>query len=60
MNYPFHEGDTYYTIDSKGVIESTWDYVSEELYDIDPERMYFATFEEATAHYNKINNNQTL
>jgi hypothetical protein len=60
MNYPFNEGDTYYTIDSKGVIESTWDNVSEELYDTNPKRTYFATLEEATAHYNKINNTQTI
>jgi hypothetical protein len=57
-HYPFSEGDTYYTIDAKGVIESTWDPVSEELYDADPERVYFTSFDEAMTYYNNKYPNQ--
>lgn len=46
FNFPFKEGDTYYTADEFGVIyESVWDDVSEEDYDAD--KGYFATFQEA-------------
>jgi hypothetical protein len=31
--YPFDEGDTYYTIEGGQIVESTWDFVSEEMYD---------------------------
>jgi hypothetical protein len=54
-HYPFEEGDTYYTTDDKGVIMSCWDWISEELYDANPERMYFNSFEEALSHFNKTN-----
>lgn len=44
--FPFEEGDTYYSVDEFGVIyESVWDDVSEEDYDTD--KAYFATFQEA-------------
>jgi len=65
MEYPFKEGDTYFTLEgitfeelqllnSNGenpqiftVVESVWDYVSEEMHDEDPNKVYFKTREEA-------------
>ena len=45
-DFPFEEGDTYFTADEFGIIhESVWDDVSEEEYDTD--KGYFATFHEA-------------
>lgn len=45
-DFPFKDGDAYYTVDEFGVIyESVWDDVSEEDYDTD--KGYFATFQEA-------------
>lgn len=43
--YPFERGDTYYTIEQTGAgyeaCESVWDDVSEALYNMDPESVYF-------------------
>ncbi len=50
--YPFQEGETYYTIDQHGVVESTWDCVSEELYDANPNKIYFKELKQATDYYN--------
>ena len=41
--YPFEEGDTYYTVEKNSdgtyeVVESTWDDVSEDIYDEDNRR----------------------
>ena len=41
--YPFEEGDTYYTIEDLQIVESTWDYVSEEIYEENPKDFYFHT-----------------
>lgn len=46
-NYPFNEGDDYYTIENGEVIQSIWDCVSEEIHDENPNKEYFATEEEA-------------
>ena len=32
LNYPFSEGDTYYTIEHDTIVESVWDEVSKEIY----------------------------
>jgi hypothetical protein len=45
MNYPFKEGETYYTIEKDIIVKSYWDYVSEELYSKD--KIYFRTIQEA-------------
>lgn len=39
--YPFKEGDTYFTIENDTVVESCWDDVSEELHT--PDKIYFKT-----------------
>ena len=41
--YPFDEGDTYYTIEDGEIVESTWDFVSEEMYEENPKDFYFHT-----------------
>jgi len=50
--YPFEEGDTYFTIDSGEVIESTWDCVSEEIFDEDVKGklFYFKSKEDAVEY----------
>ena len=47
-NYPYKEGDTYYTIEDNRVVRSCWDDMSEEMYDDNPKQEYFDTWEEAT------------
>jgi hypothetical protein len=49
MNYPFNEGDTYYTIEGNCIVQSCWDDQSEELFDIN--EMYFTTLNEAIYFY---------
>ncbi len=51
-NYPYKEGDTYYTIEDNRVVRSCWDDMSEEMYDDDPTKEYFDTWEEATEQFN--------
>ena len=46
--YPFDEGDTYYTIEDEQIIESTWDFVSEEMYDENPNQEYFISHKSAS------------
>lgn len=41
--YPFDEGDTYYTIEDGEIVESTWDFVSEEMYEDNHIDFYFHT-----------------
>jgi len=38
--YPFNEGDAYYTIHGSEIVESIWDDVSEELHDKNPDTKY--------------------
>ena len=52
--YPFKEGDTYYTIENNEVMESCWDDVSEEIYNIEPVRRLFRTRNEAQEYINKL------
>ena len=50
-NYPFKEGDEYYTIEDEGeykvVVSSAWDEESEKMYGRNPSTNYYATKEEA-------------
>lgn len=50
--YPFEEGDTYFTIEDGQVIESTWDFVSEEIFDEDVKGklFYFKSKEDAVEY----------
>ena len=50
--YPFKEGDTYFTIEDGEVIESTWDFVSEEIFDEDVKGKlsYFKSKEDAAEY----------
>jgi len=41
IQYPFEDGDTYYTIEDGEWIESTWDSVSEEIHDEKPNIEYY-------------------
>jgi len=45
--YPFNEGDDYWTIEDGDVVRSCWDFVSEELYDENPNKKLFKTKQEA-------------
>jgi hypothetical protein len=39
-NYPFSEGDTYYTIEHDTIVESVWDEESKELYLSNGNKLY--------------------
>lgn len=59
-SYPFNEGDTYYTVakNSKGtyeVVESTWDWVSEEIFDENPNRYMTWSRKKANDYVEKLN-----
>ena len=45
--YPFEEGDDYWTIEDGRVVWSCWDYVSEELYDRNPNQVYYKSLIDA-------------
>lgn len=47
FDYPFSEGDDYWTIEDGEVVWSCWDEQSEELYRENPDKEYFETEEEA-------------
>jgi hypothetical protein len=47
FDYPFEEGDDYWTIEDGEVVWSCWDYISEELFRENPDKEYFETEEEA-------------
>ena len=51
-NYPYKEGDIYYTIEDNRVVRSCWDDMSEEMYDDNPKQEYFDTWEEAIEQFN--------
>jgi len=61
--YPFNEGDDYWVVvtntDKKEleIVWSCWDYISEQIHDEDPDRLLFATEQEATEYINQYNNN---
>lgn len=50
-NYPFNEGDRYFTIEGDTIVESVWDEQSEELYSSDWFKMYFTSLREAVFYY---------
>ncbi len=41
LRYPFKEGDTYYTVENGLLVCSCWDDTSKDLYDADPEKVYY-------------------
>ena len=51
QEYPFSEGDTYYTIEYGLIVESVWDYISEMIYDENPNQKYYESREEAEEDY---------
>ena len=62
IQYPFNEGDRYYTIEGDIVVESVWDYQSEELYnrEISVCGPLFSTKNEARLHYKSHKLRETL
>jgi len=52
QEYPFEEGDTYYTITLGEIIESVWDEQSKEIYLIH-DNNYFSTLKDAVKHFQK-------
>lgn len=59
VEYPFKEGDDYYTIEDGDVIWSCWDDVSEDLHDEDPTKVYFKCKEDAFKELIKQNVKET-
>lgn len=49
MQYPFEEGEHYFTIENHTIVESVWDAQSEELFD--KNKMYFKTMNEAIFYH---------
>ena len=47
FDYPFSEGDDYWTVEDGEVVWSCWDNISEELFRENPDKEYFETEEEA-------------
>jgi hypothetical protein len=45
--YPFKEGGEYYTIENGEIVKSFWDDESEHLHDLEPNKIYFKTKEDA-------------
>lgn len=54
IKYPFSEGDDYWTIEDGVVTWSCWDYVSEELFDMNPSKKYFTSEESANDYLKSI------
>jgi hypothetical protein len=59
LEYPFKEGDEYWTIEeslgSVSAISSCWDDVSEEMHNDNPSQLYFKTRDEVIYHILKTN-----
>ena len=51
--YPFKEGDDYYTIEDDLVIWFCWDHVSEEIHNDTPNKKYFSNSKDAKEYLNK-------
>jgi hypothetical protein len=60
IQYPFNEGDRYYTIEGDIVVESVWDYPSDELYNREIFGPLFSTKNEARLHYKSHKLRETL
>jgi hypothetical protein len=52
MSYPFEEGQHYFTIEDDAIVESVWDYISEDLHH--PGKQYFASLDEAEQSFPTI------
>lgn len=51
IQYPFKDGDTYYTIeDDNEIVKSVWDDISREFYIENPNKKLFSTYEEASSY----------
>jgi hypothetical protein len=59
LEYPFKEGDEYWTIEeslgSVSGISSYWDDVSEEIHNNNPSKLYFKTQDEVIYYILKTN-----
>lgn len=59
QDYPFREGDTYYTVEENGdqyeVVKSCWDDVSEEIYDENPHGYMTWSFKKAKDYAEQLN-----
>lgn len=45
--YPFNEGDDYWVIEDNKPVLSCWDYMSEEVHDENPNKIYYKSEEDA-------------
>ena len=51
--YPFQEGDDYWTIEKGRVVWSCWDDISEQMHDENPNKVYYKSQREAVKQLNK-------
>tara|TARA_B100001063_G_C16680736_1_gene511599 strand:- start:419 stop:730 length:312 start_codon:yes stop_codon:yes gene_type:complete len=51
--YPFQEGDDYWTIEKGRVVWSCWDDISEQMHDENPNKAYYKSQREAVKQLNK-------
>lgn len=51
--YPFQEGDDYWTIEKGRVVWSCWDDISEQIHDENPNKVYYKSQREAVKQLNK-------
>ena len=58
MNYPFTEGEHYFTIEDNAIVESVWDTQSEELFSLS--KNYFRTILEAWYFYRFTRTDEVL
>jgi hypothetical protein len=55
-NFPYIEGDTYYTIEQGVIVESVWDEQSKEIYLLD-DKEYFDNLDNAITHFRRHSRN---
>ena len=51
--YPFQEGDDYWTIEKGRVVWSCWDDISEQIHDDNPNKAYYKSQRDAVKQLNK-------
>lgn len=57
-NFPYIEGDTYYTIEHDTIVESVWDEESKEIYLLClHDKEYFDTLDNAITHFRRHSKN---
>ena len=56
--YPFQEGDDYWTIEKGRVVWSCWDDISEQMHDENPNQVYYKSESEATKQIEHESNKQ--